>query len=617
MTPVLDVEHLNVEARGPRGGWGLIARDVNISIQEGEVLALIGESGAGKSTVALAAMGYARPGTRFASGAIRLVGTDVLALRPLERRDLRGKRVAYVPQSAAAALNPSLTIGEQVAEPLNEHRLSSREGALTRAIELMEKLRLPNSAAIATRYPHQISGGQQQRVMIAMAMTCSPELLVLDEPTTALDVTTQVEVLRAIKDAIRATGNAVLYVSHDLAVVAQVADRMVVMRNGDVVERGETRDILLRPQHAYTRTLLDAVRPRPVGNATHPSLASRPARMARAPLLSVHSLTASYGRKRWRHSGISAAVHEVSLSVAAGEVVGLVGESGSGKSTLARVISGLHRADSGEIHLGDQQLRPAVRDRNLDQLRRIQIVFQSPDASLNPEQHVADAIGRPLDLYFRLTREVRQRRIDELLTMVGLDPALARRFPGELSGGQKQRVSLARAFAAKPDIILCDEILSALDTVVAASILSLLRRLRNTVSTGFLFISHDLSTVASIADRVVVLYTGRVCEEGPTDEVFTRPRHPYTAMLLASIPELRPGWLEEVLQNRGKDFAKPAARVPQNVGCPFRSRCSVRIDGLCERTTPPAFIMPEGHVVHCHRASGELEAVPNELYVTI
>jgi peptide/nickel transport system ATP-binding protein len=601
LTAVLLVERLSVEARTTQGAWTSIARDVDVAVREGEVLALIGESGAGKSTVALAAMGYARPGTRFVSGTIRLGSTDVLRLKPHERRGLRGRRVAYVPQSAAASLNPSLTIGEQVAEPLVEHGMMSRHDALHRALELMHLLQLPNPELLAKRYPHQISGGQQQRVMIAMALTCSPELLVLDEPTTALDVTTQVGVLKAIKDAIRLQKNAVLYVSHDLAVVTQLADGIIVMRDGVTVERGRTPDVLFRPSHAYTRMLLDAVRPSPATATEQAALVERPSPDAHIPVLSARLITASYGGERRRSHTAAVALDGVNLSISAGEVVGLVGESGSGKSTLARVISGLHKPSSGEIDLDGRKLNPSVRKRTLDEQRRIQIVFQSPDASLNPEQRVSEAIGRPLDLYFKLGRAARRSRIAELLGLVGLDPALARRFPGELSGGQKQRISLARAFAARPDVLLCDEILSALDTVVAASILDLIRALRKSASTAYLFISHDLSTVAAIADRVVVLYAGRICEEGRTRDIFAKPSHPYTAMLLASVPELRPGWLEEVLQKRGEETDGRATLAPHDTGCAFRNRCPLRVDGLCDHVTPPARSLPNGQIAYCHR----------------
>jgi peptide/nickel transport system ATP-binding protein len=443
-----------------------------------------------------------------------------------------------------------------------------------------------------------------------MAMACSPDLLVLDEPTTALDVTTQVDVLMTIKAAIRGRGTAAVYVSHDLAVVAQIADSIIVMRNGYIIEQGSTARILVQPQQEYTRLLLTAVRPMPAVAAVPDGIADSATAYRASDMLRATSITAGFFRPRWfgnipEHHQI---LRKVDLAVGAGEVVGLVGESGSGKSTLARVICGLHAPWSGEVRLAGSLLGRTAAERSLEQARRIQMVFQSPDLSLNPEHRVDEEVGRPLDLYFDLSPSAKRDRIRELLAMVGLDSSHATRFPGELSGGQKQRVSLARAFAAQPDILLCDEILSALDTVVATSILQLLRSLRSRLSIAFLFISHDLATVASIADRVVVLYAGKVCQQGPAHSVFARPHHPYTAMLLASVPEVRQGWLEQAEKWRKPSAQIGGTQVPRDSGCSFRSRCPMRIEGLCEQVPPPPRMVGASNVIYCHRDLADLSA---------
>jgi peptide/nickel transport system ATP-binding protein len=519
--------------------------------------------------------------------------------------------VAYVAQSAQAALNPAIQVGEQVSEGLVLHDLAGPAEARARAIELLTRLDLPDPPALAQRYPHQASGGQQQRIMIAMALACAPKLLVLDEPTTALDVTTQIEVLQAIKDVIRERDAAAIYVSHDLAVVAQVADRIVVMNRGAIVEQGTTEEILHRPKEPYTRTLMAAVKPKPRPGAPGPIAAPRPAEQ---PLLAVRGLGASYARPKFlqaprREDNV---LHEVSLEVYPREVLALVGESGCGKSTLARVIAGLHPPVAGQVLLQGVPLAPTSRRRPVADLRRIQIVFQSPDQSLNPEQRIEEAIGRPLRLYFDLTGPERSARIAELLRMVGLPEDYAGRYPSELSGGERQRVSLARAFAAEPDLILCDEVLSSLDTVVAAQVLDLMRELKDRHRVAYLFISHDLATVATIADRVAVLYAGRIVDVGPTGAVFGPPHHPYTQLLLSSVPELRQGWLEEVVGSREAQAGRRGLHAYHDALCPFRNRCPLAVGGLCDREPPPVRDLGGGHAVACHRDGAELAAAQDE-----
>ncbi len=608
MTAFLRIEDLVVEGRPPSGIWVETVHRCSVEVHPGEVVALIGESGAGKTTVALAALGYARPGTRFRNGRVFLEGRDVLAMSIAEKRDLRGRDVAYVAQSAQASLNPSIPVGEQIAESLHLHQVAEGADATRRTIELLDLLDIPHPEMIVRRYPHQTSGGQQQRIMMAMALACRPRLLVLDEPTTALDVTTQIEVLKAIKSVNRDLGTASIYVSHDLSVVAQVADRILVMNQGHVVEEGETSRILDDAREDYTRTLLGAVKPPPSPEKTvvNPTVTS-----GSEPVISVKHTSASYARQTLfgtieREQYV---LHDIALDVWPREVLAVVGESGSGKSTLARVMAGLHPPLPGaEITLDGDLLAGRARRRTRDQLRRIQIIFQSPDQSLNPERRVDDAIGRPLELYFGMSGSEKYDRIADLLELVGLDPDYAGRFPAELSGGERQRVSIARAFAAEPDIILCDEVLSALDTVVAARVLELMKDLRESHQVAYVFISHDLSTVASIADRVAVMYAGRIVDAGYTSDVFAPPHHPYTQLLINSVPALRQGWLEEVITSREAEAGMRSNVMLHDRPCPFRMRCPLVITGTCDREPAPAREMGRGHVVMCQHDEATLLA---------
>jgi peptide/nickel transport system ATP-binding protein len=605
VTPLLRIEDLIVEGRPPSGIWIETVHQCSLDVNAGEVVALIGESGAGKTTVALAGLGYTRPGTRFKNGRVLLEGRDILTMTPRERRDMRGKEVAYVAQSAQASLNPAIAIGDQIAEALTLHKLAEGAEAKKRAIELLDLLDLPHPEILARRYPHQTSGGQQQRIMMAMAMACRPKLLVLDEPTTALDVTTQIEVLKAIKDVIRELGTSAIYVSHDLSVVAQLADRILVMNQGDVVEEGLTDDILNNSKQEYTRTLLGAVKPKPTRET---ALSQWNPVAGQTPIMSVRGVDSTYERQTLFHSieREDYVLHDIDLEIFPREVLAVVGESGSGKSTLARVMAGLQPALKGEVTLDGEVLPGHSRRRTKDQLRRIQIIFQSPDQSLNPEKRVDDAIGRPLELYFGMRGTEKHDRVAELLEMVGLDPDYAGRFPSELSGGERQRVSIARAFAAKPDIILCDEVLSALDTVVAARVLDLMRELREQHQVAYVFISHDLSTVASIADRVAVMYAGRIIDAGLTREVFAPPHHPYTQLLINSVPALRQGWLEEVTASREAEAGMRSNVMLHDIPCPFRMRCPVMIEGKCDVESAPRQEMGDHHTVYCQHSESEL-----------
>lgn len=524
--PLLAIERLRIEAA--RGA--VLVDDVSLTLRRGEVLGLIGESGAGKSTIGLAALGYARTGCRIAGGRILLDGTDIVQLPLHERRRLRGNRIAYIAQSAAAAFDPSMRIIAQVTQVLRLQG-TPRDVARVVAIRLFEELGLPDPTHFGDRFPHQVSGGQLQRATAAMAMAAKPDILVFDEPTTALDVTTQVGVLAAFRRLVREHEAAALYITHDLPVVAQMADRIMVLRRGKMVEIGTTTEILDAPREDYTRKLVASL-----GEARRPTTPAEP-----APLLSLQNVVAGYRT-------LPRAIDDVSLDLGPRETVAIVGESGSGKSTLARIVVGLLPRGQGDVRFRGTSLPPRLRDRSKDILRRIQLVSQIPDVALNPRRTVGDIIGRPVRFYFGRSPAAVRARVRELLELIDLPQEFARRLPGQLSGGQKQRVSIARALAAEPDIVICDEVTAALDQLVADDILALLQRLQRELSVAYLFITHDLGLVRRVADKVVVLRKGAVVASGVTTDVFAAPSDDYTRRLLASVPQMRQGWLDEALQ---------------------------------------------------------------------
>ncbi|MCZ6797915.1 MAG: ABC transporter ATP-binding protein [Gammaproteobacteria bacterium] len=584
-----------------------IVKGVSFEIKPGEVVALIGESGSGKTTISLGALAYTKPGLEFSGGEVLLYGENVLTMSDEETRALRGGRVAYLAQSAAATFNPALTIGEQVTESAVLHGILTQQQATKRAEELYHALELPDPLRIGYRYPHQVSGGQLQRLMAAMALCGKPDLLVLDEPTTALDVTTQIEVLKAFKKVIREENAAAIYVTHDLAVVAQVADQIVVLYSGEIMEKGSADEIINHATHEYTRRLMSAVRPQPTAGLGDESIAGE----REIDAMEVTDLTAGYGGIVDGEPLITI-LRDINVDVGHAEVIGVIGESGCGKSTLARVMAGLLPQARGDIKLNGKVIKPSLHDRKLEDLQKVQFVYQMADTALNSKQHINTIIGRPLEFYHGIKGKENRNKVREILEMVELPPEFADRFPSELSGGQKQRVNLARSLASSPDVMLCDEVTSALDSIVGSNVIKLLKNLRNKTGVSFVFISHDLSTVASFADRIVVLYAGRVVEQGPTDEVLTPPFHPYTRLLISSVPELRIGWLEDTMQKR--EMAVGIARGVEitAVGCPFYNRCPMAIEGTCDTEVPPIREPIKGHLIACHITIDDLIAADKE-----
>ncbi|MEM6678115.1 MAG: ABC transporter ATP-binding protein [Pseudomonadota bacterium] len=531
---ILSVKGLRIEGRS-EDRWSEIVKGVSFDLRKGEVLGLIGESGAGKSTVGLAAMGFVRDGCRISGGTVTFDGIDLTNTPESERRNLRGRRIAYVAQSAAASFNPAHKLIEQYYEAPVEHGVMPRAEAEADAVELYRRMRLPNPEEIGFRYPHQVSGGQLQRAMTAMAMASRPDLIIFDEPTTALDVTTQIEVLAAIRDIVEQFDTAAIYITHDLAVVAQMADRIKVLLKGEEVEEAQTPTMLSAPREEYTKSLW-AVRSyaRPEQPAPDPSS---------VPIVRLNTINAAYGK--------IPVLHDVSFDIHQGHTVAVVGESGSGKSTAARVITGLLPPKSGTVEFEGTPLPADYRKRTKDQLRQAQMIYQMADTALNPKMRIRDLIGRPAAFYGGQSGKGLEERVRELLSLIELEPdQYIDRLPSELSGGQKQRIGIARALAAEPSFIICDEVTSALDQLVAEGILKLLDRLQKEFNLAYMFITHDLATVRSIADEVVVMKEGKVVEKGGKTAMFQPPHHPYTELLLSSVPEMDPEWLNRLLAER-------------------------------------------------------------------
>ena len=666
--PLIDVRGLTVGFKGRAGAMLPVLRDVDLSVARGQTVGLVGESGSGKSTLALAAMGYLKLGLKVMGGEARFAGRDMFALSPDELRGVRGGRLALIPQNSGQSLTPTMRIGEQLAESLALHSALPHEAHADRVVELLSQVRLPDPKGMVARYPHELSGGQQQRVAVAMAMAGEPEALLLDEPTTGLDVTTQAHILELLRELAARTGMAMVYVSHDLGVIARVCDSVVVMYAGEVVLGGPARRVLRDPSHPYARgllasiprlsdtrlpTALDGRPPAPgavvdaCGFADRCSLvearcrSQRPAfetgaegesvrchrhALARtlpvraegkaavksafgAPALSLEGLAISYAKPTLldqilrRKPKATPTVADVSIDVRKGETIGLVGESGSGKSTILKTVAGLVLPSLGRISLADGEALPEELDQRTPALlRRVQLVFQNPDESLNPRHTIQEILSQPLKLYLGLTGDKLRETCGDLLERVRLGRHYLDRLPSQLSGGEKQRVAIARAFAAEPEIVLCDEVTSALDVSVQAAILDLLDRLKRDRGTTYIFVSHDLAVVRAISDRVAVLYQGRLCEIGTAANVYAFPSHPYTEALLGAALEPDPDSAPRLTAADVLESSPPAR------GCPFQRRCPRRIGPICDEQTPPWSLSDTDHAIRCHIPRGELQA---------
>lgn len=675
--PIVDIQGLTIGYHTKYGDLVHVLRDVSLQLQPGETLGLVGESGCGKSTLGQAMMGYLRAGSQVLAGKIYFQANDIFGLSSKALESIRGKAIALIPQNAGQSLTPTMRVGKQIVEALELNANMTGRAARERAIDLLGLVRLPEPAVMARRYPHELSGGQQQRVAIAMALAGEPEMLVLDEPTTGLDVTTQAHLLDLLRAIITESGTAMIYISHDLGVIARVSDRVAVMYAGELIEDAAATDLFRAPAHPYTRGLLKSM-PRlalaeiPRAMAGEPPIPGSLPGCAFAPRCSLatdlcdktqptlqaipqsaqvvrchhfvrchhwetvlatdfsqglHEAFQAVARHGKAESAIEltdvaityhrlgllarlrgapsppATVSNINLSVRRGETMALVGESGSGKSTIVRTLAGLLPAKDGTIVFEDFDLTADVGARPLALQQRIQMIFQNPDASLNPRQSVREILDQPLKLYFpEMSAADRLARQHYLLQRVRLHERYLSRFPGQLSGGEKQRVAIARAFAANPEVILCDEVTSALDVSVQAAVLDLLAELQREDNTTYIFITHDLAVVRAFADRVAVLYQGRLCEVGPVDAIYTPPFHPYTETLLGAALEPDPAMAPLLLAGDTPESSPPAQ------GCPFQRRCPRHCGTICDVEMPPWQADPAGHQIRCHIPLDELRA---------
>ncbi len=672
-TPLIEVADLSIGFMSRAGQTIPILRNIDLAISRGETVGLVGESGSGKSTLALAMMGYLKSGLQVLDGSAAFKGRNMFGLGTKDLEAIRGGELALIPQNAGQSLTPTMRIGAQITEALRLHSTIPESERSPRVIELLTQVRLPAPEKLVERYPHELSGGQQQRVAVAMALAGEPDALLLDEPTTGLDVTTQAHVLELLRGLAHTTGTAMVYVSHDLGAIARVSDRVVVMYAGEIVLEGKARDVLLAPKHPYARGLLASIptlkeaalpaamqgRPpapgaigsgcgfadrcplaeqrcreeRPVLRATprdemvrchfhekvqdgHGQRAGTdavagPGKPPRdETLLSIDRLAVSYARPGFigqllgRRPEAPLTVDNIDLLIRRGETIGLVGESGSGKSTILKAVAGLLAPESGDITFADQgSLQADVDRRSHDELRRIQLIFQNPDESLNPRHTVADILAQPLRLYFGLDGEALRERAEALLERVRLGSHYLERLPSQLSGGEKQRVAIARAFAAEPELVLCDEVTSALDVSVQAAVLGLLNQLQQDQGTAYVFVSHDLAVVRALADRVAVLYQGRICETGTAEAVYSLPSHPYTEVLLGAVLDPNPDTVPALAAEDVVELEPPAR------GCPFQRRCPRHQGEICDTTPPPAQAGHDEHVIHCHIPADQLEVL--------
>ena len=670
-TQLVDIKNLSIGYYNKHGKLVYVLKNISLQIKPGETLGVVGESGCGKSTLGQAMMGYLRTGSRVLNGSVQFAGNEMFSLPSRQLETVRGKKIALIPQNAGKSLTPTMRVGTQIIEAITLGTKVSKDDARKRMLELLGKVRLPHPDVMAERYPHELSGGQQQRVVVAMALAGEPEMLVLDEPTTGLDVTTQAHILELLRDIVSDSGTAMMYISHDLGVIARVCDRVMLMYAGEIVEDSDAVDMFKMPAHPYARGLLESI-PRlsmagipnsmpgqPPIPGTLPgcsfaprcSFATEKCTTQSPDLIGIpkssHLIRCHHWRKvieadfsnelkavfhKIQHSALDKTaiemtdvaityhsrgffdrlrgvpeptdtVSDVTISVNRGETLALVGESGSGKSTIVRTVSGLMPPRKGKIKFLHDDISMKVDNRPLEMCRRIQLVFQNPDASLNPRHTVAEIIDQPLKRYFpKMTRDDRRDLQVKLLERVRLDSRYRLRYPGQLSGGEKQRVAIARAFAADPDVVLCDEVTSALDVSVQAAVLDLLVDLQRERKTTYIFISHDLAVVRAIANRVAVLYQGRLCEVGKVDEIYAPPFHPYTETLLGAVLEPDPETEPMLLASDTPELSPPAQ------GCPFQRRCPHHIGDVCNTTIPPWQSPNDApdHNIRCHIPLKEL-----------
>ena len=583
-SPILSVSNLTTSFR-VEGLWKPVVRNISFDIKPQETLAVVGESGSGKSVTALSIMRLTPPSSSRIEGSIKLNGKELLTLPDAQMREIRGNEIAMIFQEPMTSLNPVLTIGFQIAEALILHRGLSRSEAEAETIRLLEKVKIPSAKSRFHEYPHRFSGGMRQRVMIAMALACKPKLLIADEPTTALDVTIQAQILELIKQLQHEEGMSVLFITHDMGVVAEIADRTVVMYNGDEIETGPTENIFASPQKPYTKALLSAVprlgsmegkvRPmrfpvvdRTTGLSDVPTEVPDTVQAAERPVLEVAGLTTRFEIRSGLLSSVKGRVHaveNVSFSLKAGETLALVGESGCGKSTTGRSVLRLVEPLSGSVLLDGVDVLKLNQGELREQRKRMQMIFQDPFASLNPRMNVGAAIAEPLLINNLASRSEARDKVADLLQRVGLQADMANRFPHEFSGGQRQRICIARALAVEPRLIVADEAVSALDVSVKAQVVNLMLDLQARMGLGYLFISHDMAVVERVSHRVAVMYLGEIVEIGPREAIFGNPQHPYTKRLLAAVPIADPArrlQKRPVSNDEIKSPIRPADYVP-------------------------------------------------------
>lgn len=679
--PILDIQDLSIEYDTERGPLRAV-RDFSLKVAAHEGVGIVGESGSGKSTMALGAIRYLAENGRVTGGRVLLNGQDLLELKDGELREVWGRSIGIVYQNPLNALNPSIPIGRQLAEAAGLHLGMDRAHASARALEMLTLVAMPDPESVARRYPHQLSGGMLQRCVIAMALMANPPLLIMDEPTTALDVTTQAVVLDLVSNLKKEFESAILYITHDLGVVTKICDRVAVMYAGECLEVASLRSLFERPLHPYTLNLLGCMPhfdisaekrllttipgsiPRldelPAGcifaprcwmredacEASHPALVEAchrqstaclrwtemplpSATLAGAPLplpaqagapqrlLEGSGLRTYFpSRKRalgWLRKGEMRpvkAVDGVDLTVNVGQTLGIVGESGSGKTTVARALIGLTPATDGEVKLKGAVLSRSIAKRSQHEMQSIQMVFQNPDASLNPLSSIEDAIRRPLKLFSGLEGDAARRRVAELLEAVSLPSGFAKRLPHELSGGEKQRVAIARALAADPQMVICDEPISSLDVSVQGALMNLLVQLQSEQGIAYVFISHDLSAVQHLSDWIAVMYVGHLMELGTAVSVLNPPYHPYTEALLSAVPIPDPNVTQARIRLRGN--VPSAVDVPP--GCRFHPRCPRCLGAICGEQEPPWCEVAEGHWIYCHIAPDDLLAMQSEVH---